>query len=110
MVDQRNTYSCKQTALQFAESDDSRKTSYTPLRITAIIILFFLALMNDVASIVNAAPFTFEFSGEIVDDHLDNLFPGKSFGDPYHGTFTVDTDAVASSISPEAATYDSTLR
>ncbi len=59
-----------------------------------------------IAASVNAAPLTFNFSGVVQDNALGALFPGKSVGDTYSGSFTVDPTASVVSSTPAAANYD----
>ncbi len=52
------------------------------------------------------APLTFNFSGIVGNNQLGTLFPGKSIGESYNGSFTVDPAATVTFTAPDAAVYD----
>ena len=60
----------------------------------------------DAISPDGVSPLTFNFSGIVGNNELDALFPGKSVGDSYSGSFTVDPAATAIHTSPDATFYD----
>lgn len=60
----------------------------------------------DAISVDDAEPLTFNFSGHVGYNQLGTLFAGKSIGDAYSGSFTVDPNAAILNTSANAATYD----
>lgn len=60
----------------------------------------------DAISVDGAEPLTFNFSGHVGYNQLGTLFAGKSIGDAYSGSFTVDPNAAILNTSANAATYD----
>jgi hypothetical protein len=64
-----------------------------------------LSIMIAISS-ANAMPMAFNFSGIVQDNSGRALFPGKSIGDSYAGTFTVDPNAPVLQDYGTARNYD----
>ena len=62
------------------------------------------------ASAVKATFITYDFGGAIISNNDGTLFPGKSVGDSYSGSFTLDTDAAKTGDFPAvgSSTYSGT--
>lgn len=54
----------------------------------------------------SATPLTFNFSGIVIDNSAGLLFSGKSIGDTYSGSFTVDNPPTASYSGTGVEVYD----
>ena len=54
----------------------------------------------------SATPLTFNFSGIVIDNSAGLLFSGKSIGDTYSGSFTVDNPPTASYSGTGIEVYD----